>query len=114
MKLGTFLLGGLAGAAVVMIMRSQSMTAMSNGMGQMWKQRMNDMKENVLEKGMNVKFGSGAMQDMFQMKGNASQSAAGSHTGGLEEVSRLASKDSEVKREVNEILHESGQHQHHI
>jgi hypothetical protein len=109
MKFGTFLLGGLAGAAVVMLMRSRTMAAMSGGMGQMWKPSWSGMKENLLEKGLNVKFGSGSASGSFQSKNPSSPSNAG----GLEEVGRLASKDPGVKHQVNEILHENGQ-QHQV
>lgn len=103
MKFGTFVLGGLAGAAVVMLMQSRTMTAVTGGMGMMWKQRMNNWKENAIEKGLNVKFGAS------QGKGSGDHhfSSADSASAGLKQVEELASKDPHVKKEINDILHEN-------
>ena len=101
MRLGAFVLGGLAGAAVVMLMQNRTRVAVANGIGQMFRQRMNQVKETAIEKGLNVKFNGG----MFQ--GTAAKNSAG----GLDQVKHLASRDSQVKNEVNEILSENGQQQ---
>lgn len=111
MKLRTsLLLGGLTGAAVVMIMRNnRAFAGMANGWGSMLKQRLNDAKETAIEKGIGVKFAGGLPG--IGGKSGASGSARGdSRSGGLEQVGQLASKDPQVKHQVNEILEESSQH----
>ncbi len=105
MRLGTFVLGGLAGAAVVMLMQNRTMVAVTNGFGQMFRQRMNQVKETAIEKGLNVKFNGG----MFQ--GAGMKNASAHSAGGLDQVKHLASRDSHVKHEVNENLSENGQQQ---
>jgi hypothetical protein len=110
MRLGTFVLGGLAGAAVVMMMRNRTMTAMTGGIGQMLKQRVNDVKENALDKGMSVKFGGGILGALAKNGSSGGRNISPS-SGGLEQVEHLASKDPKVKQEINEILNENS-HQH--
>jgi uncharacterized membrane protein len=108
MKLGTFVLGGLAGAAVIMMMRNRTMTAVTNGFGQMIKQRMNEAKETMMEKGMNIKFSGGITGTPGSKTASASKAdARGANS--LDDVQRLASRDMKVKQEVNEILEENGQ-----
>lgn len=59
MRFGTFLLGGLAGAAVVLLMRNRTMMAVADDVTRMLWKRMNQVKETAMEKGISVKFGSG-------------------------------------------------------
>ena len=59
MRFGAFLLGGLAGAAVVMLMRNKTVMAAADDFGHMLRKRMNRVKESAMEKGIYVKFGSG-------------------------------------------------------
>ncbi|MBW5446671.1 hypothetical protein GE107_11425 [Cohnella sp. CFH 77786] len=109
MRLGTFVLGGLAGAAVVMLIRNRTVNAAMNGIGEMLKHRMNEMKETAIDRGMNVKFGGGLLglqtKNAFSAARNGSASSEG-----LEQVEHLASKDPKVKHEINEILNQNGQH----
>lgn len=113
MKLGTFLLGGLTGVAVVMMMRNnRTMNAVAGGIGQMMKQRVSDIKETALEKGMSVKFGGGMMSGMASGNRSGGDRHASPSSGqGLDQVERLASQDPKVKNEINEILNQNG-HSH--
>ncbi|MFC5403846.1 hypothetical protein [Cohnella soli] len=59
MKLGTFIIGGLAGAAVVMMVRrNRMMSAVAANVGGQLRQRMSDMKDDAIEKALNMKFAS--------------------------------------------------------
>lgn len=108
MKIGSFVIGGLAGAAIVMmIQRNQMMSTLAAGIGQSMKQRANDVKENAIEKALNMKFASSfkrATNNTLNTN-NASQS----HTGGLEEVEKLAYQDPSVSKEINAILEQNGE-----
>jgi hypothetical protein len=129
MKIGTFVMGGLAGAAVVMMMRrNQNMSSITNGMGQMMKQRMNDVKENVIQRGIDLKFSNGSMGSSSNKNSKSSNSSNSnnssnnnnnsnkqsasfkSKTDGLDKVEDIASRDPHVKHEINDILEENGQH----
>ena len=59
MRFGAFLLGGLAGAAVVMLMRNKTVRAAADDFGHMLRKRVNQVKETAAEKGIYVRFGSG-------------------------------------------------------
>jgi len=118
MKIGTFLLGGLAGAALVMVMRRNGrLTAMAGSVGQQMRSRMGGMKEEAIGKMLNMRFGgsrnasSGESSRRDNRSGFAKDSASGSaKDGGLDEIAHLASQDSEVQQRVNEILEQNGQH----
>lgn len=94
MKFSTFILGGLVGAAAVMIIqRNGRMASLAGNIG--WnriKTRMNGMKDDAIGKMWSSRFESHESE------------------GGLDKVANLASQDSDVQRRVNEILEESGQH----
>jgi hypothetical protein len=110
MKLGTFVIGGLAGAVVVMMMqRNQTMSSITDGMGRMVKQRMNNMKENVIQKGIDLKFSNGSMGSSSN-KSNKQSAGFKSKTDGLDEVERMASRDPHVEHEINDVLEDNGQH----
>ncbi|MFD0670455.1 hypothetical protein [Cohnella sp. GCM10027633] len=106
MKIGTFVMGGLAGAAIVMlIQRNQMMSAVAASMGQSVKNRMSDVKDEMLGKALNMKFGG------FSGRGSSDRSerASGSDEGDMSRVSLLASKDPEVTEQINAILEQNGQ-----
>jgi len=109
MKIGTFVIGGLAGAAVVMmIQRNQKMSAITASVGSNLKQRMNGMKDDAIEKALNMKFAS----SFTRSKDSASHSRGfSSSEGELDDVKNLIAQDPEVSEQVNEILkHNSHQH----
>jgi hypothetical protein len=110
MRIGTLVLGGLAGAAIVMmIQRNQMMSSAAANMGQNMKRRMNNMKDDAIEKALNMKFASsfGRTSDMGQKSHKSSQA----HDGGLDQVEKLASQDPDVSKEINSILEQNRQHQ---
>jgi hypothetical protein len=97
MKFRTFMLGGLAGAAVVLLMqqRNVKMAGMAGNLGQKIRQRMNGLKDDAIGKMLNMRPGSGRRS---------------SESGGLDKVSELAAQDANVRREVDSVLEESGRH----
>lgn len=103
MKIGTFVMGGLAGAALVMLMKNQTVTSMAGGINQMLKQRANNAASKVKQQGLTLAFGSADAAD-----GNAS-SGSGYSSGGIEEVKQLAAKDAQAKQEANKILQQNNQ-----
>lgn len=101
MRIGTLVMGGLAGAAIVMmIQRNQMMSAVAAGVGQSLKQRMGGMKDDAIEKALNMKFASS-----FNAR-KPSQADAGA----LDQVNKLIAQDPEVSKEVNSIMEQNGQH----
>jgi hypothetical protein len=109
MKIGTFVIGGLAGAAIVMmIQRNQMMSTVAGNVRQNLKSRMGEMKDDAIEKALNMKFASSFRKasDSDRHANNSSSSRAG----GLDEVEKLVAKDPGVSSEVNSILEENGQH----
>lgn len=110
MKIGTLVMGGLAGAAIVMmIQRNQMMSAVAAGVGQGMKRRMSNMKEDAIEKALNMKFAS-SFKRTLDNKPTEQKSTQG-HSGGLDEVEKLAYQDPQVTKDVNEILEQNGQNQ---
>lgn len=107
MKLGAFVLGGLAGAAVVWMMRNRSVAAVADGFGQKMKQRVSQAKATAIDKGLSVNFGGGLFGSSF--KGDMDESRGDAQSDGLEEAKLIASQDPKVMRDINEILHENGQ-----
>ncbi|MCC3373483.1 hypothetical protein [Cohnella sp. REN36] len=109
MKIGTFIAGGLAGAALVMLMRRGRMPMMAGQVGRMLKHRMSDMKEGAVGRMMNMGW-SDTGESRHRESSRRESHRASSERGGLAEVAHLASQDASVKREVNDILDQSGQH----
>lgn len=106
MKIGTFVMGGLAGAAIVMmIQRNQMMSAVAASMGHSVKSRINDMKGEMIGKAMNMKFGGFSGRAPSQR----SEHDSGSEESDLSRVSLLASKDPQVTEQINAILEQNGQ-----
>jgi hypothetical protein len=91
MKMGAFLLGGLVGAAVVMYWnRNKTMFAGFSSHAGNW---------------MGKPFQSSARVNKSTDKFSANDSDAG-----LEKVESMIKQDPEVKRQVDEILHESNKY----
>jgi len=110
--MSAFIMGGLAGAAAVMLFqRNRRMFAMAGNLGQQVKSRMNGMKGEAIGKMLNMNIAGNAAEMLgFGGKENSrGREASGDETGGLEQVAHLAAQDSEVQRRVNEILEQSGQ-----
>ncbi|RED60483.1 hypothetical protein [Cohnella lupini] len=108
MKIGSFVMGGLAGAAVVMmIQRNQMMSAVAAGVGHNLKQRMNDVKGDAIEKALNMKFASSFKRASDGE--NKHERSSSSREGGLDEVEKLVAQDPGVSDEINSILEQNGQ-----
>ncbi len=109
MKIGSFVMGSLAGAAIVMmIQRNQMMSAVAANVGENVKQRMSSMRDDAIEKALNMKFASSFKRAWDSARNESKYSS--SHDGGLDEVEKLAHRDAEVSREINSILEQNGQH----
>jgi hypothetical protein len=107
MKIGTFVMGGLAGAAVVMmIQRNQMMSAVANMVGQNLKQRMSVMKEDAIDKAF-MKFSSSSKRSSDSAPSKHDSKASG---GGLDRVKEIINQDPDVSSEINSILEQNGQH----
>ena len=83
MRIGAFILGGIAGAATVMLLRKQSVATMAGGLSQLLK---GASKKDSPGKGLGNLFG-----------------------GGMKQIEQLASKDGKVKHEINEVLGQNEQ-----
>lgn len=104
MKIGTFVIGGLAGAALVMmIQRNQMMSAIASSMGQSVKNRAGNMKDEWIGRAM-AKFGGTSFASSRR-----SDDAFRSEDDGLGKIGQLASQDPEVSKEINAILEQNGQ-----
>ncbi|TVY04540.1 hypothetical protein [Cohnella terricola] len=111
MKIGTFVIGGLAGAAIVMmIRRNQRMSAAATNLGHNLKQRVNSMKDDAIGKAMGMKFASNFRGSGSDGHSEHSFSSHSSREGGLDEVKKLISQDPKVGAEVESILNENGRH----
>ncbi|MBN2984343.1 MULTISPECIES: hypothetical protein [Cohnella] len=105
MKIGSFIVGGLAGAAVVMLMqRNGRMMAMAGTAGESLKRRAGEMKGEAL--GRLFSMGTGGERGWS----GKDQSRERGENEGLGHVAKLASQDSEVKRQVDKILEENAKH----
>lgn len=108
MKIGTFVMGGLAGVAIVMlIQRNQMMSAVCASMGQSMKNRMGDMRDEMIGKALGSKFVNNLMTRSSASSSKEQQS--GSEHADLSQISLLASKDPEVTNQINAILEQNGQ-----
>jgi hypothetical protein len=106
MKLGMFVMGGIAGAALAIYMqRNRYKFAAAGNWGQSLMGSMNSMKEGAVQSALNMKFGSGKTRSP-----QTSSMSAGSGND-LNEVQKLASQDPHLKQEINSILQQNGQHQ---
>jgi len=111
MKIGTFVIGGLAGAAIaMMIQRNQRMSAAATSLGHNLKQRVNNMKDDAIGKAMGMKFASSFRSAGSDGRSEHPFSSHSSREGGLHEVEKLISQDPEVGAEVESILNENGRH----
>ena len=115
MKTTTFLMGALAGAAVVMIARRNRMVSAAAGMvGERMKSRWNGMKEDTIGRIVGGRFGSSDKIGHRESSGYSSRSPDRKHSSdngtGLSQVAHLAAQDSGVKESINEILEQSGEH----
>lgn len=112
MKLGTFVMGGLAGAVVVMmIQRNRMMSTVASGVGSNLKRSMNNMKDDAIEKALNMKFASSFKRATDSVRHSANASASSESRGGdLDDVRNLAAQDPHVNKEINSILEENREH----
>jgi len=101
LKIGTFIMGGLAGAAIVMIMKKQSMASIGRFVNLLTNLRPNSASSNAGMQGLSLVFGNA---------GASSQpSQSGQQSGGIEQVKQLVAKDEQVKQEVNKILQQNNE-----
>lgn len=103
MKIGSFVMGGLAGAALVMLMKNQTVTSITSGINQLVKQRANKAASNAKLQGLKLAFGNA------DAAADDSASASGHSAGGIEQVKQLAAKDAQVKEETNRILQQNNE-----
>jgi hypothetical protein len=109
MRIGTFVIGGLAGAAIVMmIQRNQMMSAVTAGLGHSLKKRMSGMKEDAIEKASNIKFASSFKRSSENER--SSRNSSSSDRGGLDQIEKLVAQDAEVSKEINSIMEQNGKH----
>lgn len=112
MKLGAFVLGGIAGAAAVMLLRKQSFASMAGGMSQMMKSWGGSSMRDSQGKALSLLFGSGGGAAATKSGQSASKpQASHGEESGIEQIARIASKDESVKKEINEILEQNEQPQ---
>lgn len=104
MKLGSFVIGGLAGAAVVMmIRRNERMSAVAATVGRELKRRVNGMKDDAVGKAINMKFAS----SVRRTDGDGRAKSASSKEEDLETVKHLISQDPEASKAIHSILEEN-------
>lgn len=102
-RFATFLIGSLAGAAaVMMIQRNSRVMAMAGMAGQTLKRKAGEMMKDEAF-GRFFQSRTGRERDS-EAKAFRDRDASGMD--GLQQVAHLAAQDSEVKRNVNEILDE--------
>jgi hypothetical protein len=99
MKIGTFVIGGLAGAAIVMmIQRNPRMSAVAANVGNNLKHRMYNMKDEAIGKAKNTRFASSFMRSTDKFN----------H--GMGNIGKSASRDSEIRDEIDSFMEDSEQH----
>jgi len=109
MKISAFVLGGIAGAAAVMLLRKQSFSALAGGMSQMM--RGGEAKKGLRGMPLSVLFGSGGGSEKSSTGKESAASSGSSPEPGIERIAHIASKDEGVKKEINEILEQNDQPQ---
>ncbi|MFD2332171.1 hypothetical protein ACFSR7_23185 [Cohnella sp. GCM10020058] len=115
MKMATFVMGGLVGAALTVAIRRSPKWSVAAGMlGRELKNRSFGMKEGAIGKMFDMRFGSDHSERRSASASEGSRKRASYDTetnkSGLGEIASIVSKDAGVRDEVNEILSESGQH----
>lgn len=113
MKMATFVMGGLVGAALTVAIRRSPKWSVAAGMlGRELKNRSFGMKEGALGKMFDMRFNA----DRSERKGESASegikrsASRKSDSDSLGELAGIVSKDPGVRDKVNEILSESGQH----
>lgn len=107
MKLRAFIIGGIVGAATVMLLRKQPVNAMVDGVSQMLKTNSGKVSQ-VFRQGLNFRFA--GRDSSARSDGQTSeQSDASSGSGAYAQLSDMLSSDEQVKKEVNEILKQNDQ-----
>ncbi|MDI4645451.1 hypothetical protein [Cohnella hashimotonis] len=122
MKMATFVMGGIVGAALTVAIRRSPKWSVAAGMlGRELKNRSFGMKDGAIGKLFDMRSGStSAHADRRSAsasegsKRNASYApdtdASDTGKSGLGELASIVSKDRGVREDVNEILAENGQH----
>ncbi|WP_239614101.1 hypothetical protein [Cohnella mopanensis] len=109
MKIGTFVMGGLAGAAIVMmIQRNPRMSAVAANVGNNLKHRMYNMKDDAMGMAKNTKFASSFMRSTDKSKPGFSSTSSPDR--GMDNVGKSASRDSEIRAEIDSFMEDSEQH----
>ncbi|CAI6057753.1 hypothetical protein [Cohnella sp. JJ-181] len=114
MKMATFVMGGIVGAALTVAIRRNPKWSMAAGMlGRELKNRSFGSKDSGIGKLFDMRFSSDT-SERGQASGGGSETrkSASSSTGGaqgLGEVANLVSEDQGVRDDVNKILEENGQ-----
>ncbi|MFC3803135.1 hypothetical protein [Cohnella sp. GCM10012308] len=115
MKMATFVMGGIVGAALtVAIRRSPKWSVAAGLLGKELKNRSFGMKDGAIGKMFDMRFGSDHAERRSASASEGGRKRASNETetdrNGLGEIASIVSKDAGVRDEVNEILAESGQH----
>ncbi|MFC4599109.1 hypothetical protein [Cohnella hongkongensis] len=110
MKIGAFVIGGLAGMALVMwLQRNPNLSMAAVSMGSNVKDRMRDLKDEAVEKAMNSKLANGlrrvGAENREEQSSPHSRSVGDS---GKDQIRKLISQDPEVGKAVNDILEQNG------
>lgn len=111
MRLGTFVLGGILGAAAVVYlsdrknrsMKFSALTSPIDSLGKMMGGKMDRAMNNFADQTKPMK---AATSGFTSNAVAATASTAGAN--GLEQVEKIVSEDPQLKQTVNEILSESG------
>ncbi|SFB18748.1 hypothetical protein SAMN05216312_104310 [Cohnella sp. OV330] len=113
MKMATFVIGGIVGAALtVAIRRSPKLSVAAGMLGRELKNRSFGMKEGAIGKMFDMRFGSDHVERRGEQANESLKRTASrnSDRDSLGEIASIVSKDPGVREDVNEILAESGQH----
>jgi len=112
MKMATFIMGGIVGAALtVAIRRSPKWSAAAGMLGRNMKDRSFGMKEGAIGKMFDMRFGTDGSERKRASSGTETRkkSSASSDEGDFGDIAHLISQDKGVREDVNEILDENGQ-----